>query len=179
MLSYVTGATQLTATADVGGETIATWPLKINWYRFFDSIQLAPTRQRLSLDRRATVVSTIEYEFYGVKAGVPGVVVSFKVSWVPSSQGSAELAAVSSAAPATALPFTKRATTNRDGRAVLLLDNPRRHTPGTYKVVASATSDDGRPVESNPVLVTWWGQPEGEHKHSGGYGCGERDQEHR
>jgi hypothetical protein len=179
IMSYVTGETDITATAVLNGETLITGPLRILWVLVFDSITLAPGRQRVSLDRRARMTATVEYTIGSITAGIPGVTVTFKVSWVPSSQDSTQLAATSKATPATVLPITKRLTTNAEGKAVLLLDNPKHHTPGTYRVVASATTDTGNLVQSNHVLVTWWGRPEGEHQHYGDYSHREREHDFR
>jgi hypothetical protein len=97
-------------------------------------------------------------------AAAAAAAVPAKTAAMPAAAAAMPVAAAA-AEPAAVVPFTKQVVTNTDGKAVLLLHNPRPHTPGTYRVVATATVDRGTLVQSNAVKVTWNGD---HHDHSGG-----------
>jgi hypothetical protein len=153
--SSVAGSSTFTATAEVDGERFTTSRLKIIWAAYFNNITLAVAdsagRRRVPLAQHANLTATVTR--FG--APVSGVPVNFKVSWVSGRVEIDAAIATADAAPAAVLPFTKQAITNADGQAVLLRENPKRNTPGTYRVMASATSGRDEQIESNPVLVTW------------------------
>jgi hypothetical protein len=156
------GSTSITASAVVNGIHVTSQPLRIRWFRRFNSITLAPSSQAVGVKYSAGVQATVLA--FGL-VPVPEVPVNFTVTFngtVPSREEnaaavSAEEDTDSTTEPASAdyyphhdgtaaeavLPFTKQVTTNAEGKAVLLLRNPKRHTPGTYKVVASAKPEFG------------------------------------
>jgi hypothetical protein len=183
------GTTDLAAAADYLGQSLSTTtPLSILWYPApvldFDTISLAPAGvKRVSLGSKAKLTATVTSPN---GTPVPGITVNFIVTLAldevqslrEANHVTAQVAAASTnskakpaaaaATPAAALPITKQATSKENGKAVLKLSNPKRDRPGSYKVVAYATNNQGDVVKSDPVLVVW----EDEYESYGDHGYG-------